>query len=229
MDAQTEPKASQATEREDRMSEQVTEQTQEAPSPAIAGASPHPSAAQAVEGSADRDAPEGPGKLVPVNEAIKYRRRAQQAESRLQQVEQQLNDVRTQFEERLEQLATADAARDEMQHQLEAVRARASAEGALYGAGVVDIEAASALLEKRLSFDDELDAERLAQAVDQLLQDKPFLLAPAVALPDKTASARPREAGMGARLARAASQAVSSGSRRDVADYLRLRRQTQNA
>jgi hypothetical protein len=34
---------------------------------------------------------------------------------------------------------------------------------------------------------------------------------------------------MGARLARAASQAVSSGSRRDVADYLRLRRQTQNA
>ena len=143
------------------MSEQVTEQTQEAPSPAIAVAGPHPSAAQAVEGSADRDAPEGPGKLVPVNEAIKYRRRAQQAESRLQQVEQQLNDLRTQFEERLEQLATADAARDEMQHQLEAVRARASAEGALYGAGVVDIEAASALLEKRFSFDDEFDAERL--------------------------------------------------------------------
>ena len=73
MNAQTQPKASQATERKDRMSEQATEQTQEAPSPAIAGAGPHPSAAQAVEGAADRDAPEGPGKLVPVNEAIKYR------------------------------------------------------------------------------------------------------------------------------------------------------------
>lgn len=229
MDAQTEPKASQATERKDRMSEQATEQTQEAPSPAIDGSGPHPSAAQAVEGSADRDAPEGPGKLVPVNEAIKYRRRAQQAESRLQQVEQQLNDLRTQFEERLEQLATAEAARDETRHQLEAARARACAERTLFDAGVVDVEAATALLERRLSFDDELDAERLAQAVDQLLQDKPFLLAPAPALPDKTASARPREAGLGARLAQAASRAVGSGNRRDVADYLRLRRQTQNA
>ena len=51
-------------------------------------------------------------RLIPVSEAIKYRRRAQQAESVLQQFEQRLEDTQAQLEERLEQLAKAESQRD---------------------------------------------------------------------------------------------------------------------
>jgi chromosome segregation ATPase len=166
------------------------------------------------------------GKTVPVNEAIKYRRRAQQAESRLQQVEQRLKDVQAQLEERLAQLATAEAQRDELQHQLEESRLRASAERMLQAAGVADVETAMTLLEKRVSFSDEADPQRLQQTVDQLVQEKPFLSAQPAVLPDKTASPRLARPGVTARLAQAATRATQSGNRRAVAEYLRLRRQS---
>jgi len=198
------------------MPEQTQEQTPDAP--------PQPDGdSLAPGGTADMNA-----RLVPVAEAIKYRRRAQQAEQELQQVEQKLNDVQTQFEERLDQLATAEAQRDELQHQLETDRTRGRAERMLYEAGAVDIEAALALLERRADLGAELDEEALAQAVGQLLQDKPFLRAPAAAPAGKTASPRLQHAAANTRLAQAASQAAQSGNARDVAEYLRLRRQVHN-
>ncbi len=187
--------------------------------------------------AADSPASEGPqeheagslGKLVPVQEAIRYRRRAQQAEAKLQQLEQQLKDLQRQLDDRLEQLGTADAQRDELQHQLETERARHSAEQALHAAGVTDIETAMTLLEKRANFSDDPDGEKLQREVQRLLQDKPFLLAPLPALPDKTASPRLRHAAVSARLAEAATQAARTGNRQDVAEYLRLRRQANPA
>ena len=200
------------------MSEQTMEQATEIP--------PGP---DAEDPSANLAAADATSKLIPVGEAIKYRRRAQQAEQKLQQIEQQLNDVQTQFESRLEQLATAEAQRDELQHQLETTRSRGCAERMLYDAGVVDIEAAMALLERRTGLSEELDDEKLGHVVGQLLQDKPFLLAAQTAAPsNKTASPRLQRAGHNARLAQAASQAANSGKARDVAEYLRLRRQTQH-
>lgn len=157
------------------------------------------------------------GKLVHVTEAIKYRRRAQQAE-------QQLKEVQAQFEARMEQLATAEAQRDELQHQVEAARRRGSAERLLLASGASDMDAAMILLEKRLEFAEEIEPDALRQAVEGLLVDKPFLLSPAP-LPGKTASPRPVR-GPVARLAQAASRAAHSGNRHDVAEYLRLRRQT---
>ncbi len=188
---------------------------------------------QPAVGDADRNVqrPEAglSAKFVPVNEAIKYRRRAQQAESRLQRHEQQLKDVQAQLEDRLEQLAAAEAQRDELQHQFETSRFRGSAERMLYAAGVADVETAMALLERRKSFSDELGTEQLQLAVDQLLQDKPFLLAAPPALPDKTASRRLENVGASARLTQAATRAAASGNRRDVTEYLRLRRQADTA
>jgi len=169
------------------------------------------------------------GKLVPVQEAIRYRRRAQQAEAKLQQLEQRLKDLQTELHDRLEQLGTADAQRDELQHQLETERARRSAEQSLHAAGVTDIETAMTLLEKRANFSDDPDGEKLQREVQRLLQDKPFLLAPLPALPDKTASSRLRHAPTSARLAEAATQAARTGNRQDVAEYLRLRRQANPA
>jgi len=180
---------------------------------------------------ADGDSPatsgpahDGSGKLVPVSEAIKYRRRAQQAEADLQRSEQTLEDLQAQQADRLRQLAEAEAQRDELQHQLDTFQTRSAAERMLYAAGVADIETAMALLEKRTSLADDSDREQLQQAVDALLLEKTFLLAPAPSWPDKTASARLPGAGAGARLSRAAHRAAQSGSRRDVAEYLRLRR-----
>jgi len=161
---------------------------------------------------------------VPVAESIRYRRRAQRAETKLTQLEQQLADVQAQLDGRLEQLAAAEAQRDELRTRLELGQTRASAEGLLRQAGVADVEMALALLEKRTDLAETPDAGQLEQQIQRLIQDKPILLAEPPRLPGKTASARQAASGP-ARLARAATRAAASGSRRDVAEYLRLRRQ----
>lgn len=165
-------------------------------------------------------------KLVPVAESIKYRRRAQQAEERLQQIEQQLTELQSQLEHRSEEIAQAEAQRDEANQHLVNVQNRMLAERMMSQAGVVDIEAASLLLGKRMDLNEELEPEAISLKVEQLLLDKPFLRSPlSPPLPPTTASpkVRPNPAAM---LAQAAQRAARSGGRRDVAEYLRLRRQS---
>lgn len=171
------------------------------------------------------DAPEGEGKLVPVAESIKYRRRAQQAEGRLHELEQQLADLRAQLDHRNEELAVAEAQRDEARVQLVATGNQRRAERLMIEAGVVDLEAASLLLSKRIDLAGELEEEAVRRGVEQLLLDKPFLVRPSASLPPSTASPRSEKPGSFAQLTKAAERAVQSGSRRDVAEYLRLRRQ----
>ncbi len=199
----------------DAMTNQFQEQTQE-----ISAAADVETHSPDMSDSLGREA-----RLVPVNEAIKYRRRAQQAETSLQQFEQRLKDTQSQLAERLEQLASAEAQRDELRHQIDTMHVRSSAEGMLRDAGVTDIETAMALLDKRGAFSEDLDAKQVQQAVDQLLQAKPILTTVSPVLPGKTASPRLDGFASDARLAKSAAQAARSGNRRDVAEYLRLRRQ----
>ncbi|MFA6133382.1 MAG: hypothetical protein WC869_05120 [Phycisphaerae bacterium] len=176
--------------------------------------------------------PQGQGnseesRLVPVAESIKYRRRAQQAEGQLQQFEQQLKDLQSQLEHRSEELGLAEAQRDEARMQLTVVGNQAAAERLLSEAGVVDLETASLLLSKRLDLSHDLEGEQLLRGVEQLLLDKPYLRRGAnCPLPPATASARDGKPGGIAQLTSAADKAVATGDRRDVAEYLRLRRQT---
>jgi len=171
------------------------------------------------------DAAEPPAdKLVPVGESIKYRRRAQQAEGRVGQFEQQLTEMQTQLEQRAEELATAEAQRDEARQQLTQLNNRFIADRLLSQAGVVDLEAAHLLLSARVDLGDELEPSQVEDAVGQLVVDKPFLRGTAP-LPPKSASARGSAGAVAARIAQAAQTAAKSGSRRDVAEYLRLRRQ----
>ena len=168
---------------------------------------------------------DGAAKLVPVAESIKYRRRAQQAEQQLQQFEQQLKELRSQLERHSEELASAEAQRDEANHRLLSTENRFTAERLLLQAGVNDLETAALLLAHRVDLNDELDSQTLQKQVEQLLVDKPFLQARlSAALPPRTASARPPKTSLMAQLTRAAQQAAGSGNRRDVAEYLRLRR-----
>jgi hypothetical protein len=172
----------------------------------------------------------GEAKLVPVGESIKYRRRAQQAESRCQQIEQQLKDLQGQLDCRGEALATADAQRDEAKTQLIVSENHRTAERMLLEAGVADLETACMLLGKRLDFGEDIEGQTLSRGVEQLLLDKPYLLKSASAsLPPSTASAKPARPGGLAQLTRAADRAIQTGDRRDVAEYLRLRRQAAGA
>jgi len=183
-----------------------------------------------LEGLPPDESTDGGAKQVPVAEAIKYRRRAQQAESRIQDIEQQLEELRSQSERHGEELATAEAQRDEAQTQLTVAENRLAAERVLGNAGVVDLETASMLLSKRVDFAEELDTETLTAQVEQLILDKPFLRrASSASLPPKTAAANPATGSAGPQLANAAEQAAKTGDRKDVAEYLRLRRQAGTA
>lgn len=215
------------------MTDQPSERNQPANSPSATTSEAEPLALAPTE-NPDQGAPEtgapveisptGP-RLVPVNEAIRYRRRAQQAEATLRQFEQNLEETQSQLSERLEQLATAEAQRDELRHQIDTLALRSSAERMLHETGVSDVETAMALLEKRTVFTEDPDEKALRRAVDQLLQDKPLLLASAPSLPGRTSSPRLGSISKAARLAVSAERAASTGNRRDVAEYLRRRRQ----
>lgn len=163
-------------------------------------------------------------KLVPVAESIKHRRRAQQAEKRAEQLEQQLRDSQTQIESHLERLATAEAQRDELTERLAGVQQRHRIERMLIECGAVDVEAACLLLDKQGGLGPDADEPAVQAAVEKLLTDRPHLCGRGAALPEPTATGRARPA-VGAKLVEAAQQAARSGDRRDIAKYLRLRRQ----
>lgn len=176
------------------------------------------------------DSQTGEAKLVPVAEAIRYRRRAQQAESQLRELEQKLEGFQSQIQQHGEDLAAVEAQRNEAHTQLMVTETHLAAQRLLSEAGVVDLETTSTLLAKRLDFAKEIDPEALASSVEQLLLDKPFLRQTAdPSLPPKTASARPPRAMAAGQLTQAAERATRSGDRRDVAEYLRLKRQAGGA
>ncbi|MEM6333744.1 MAG: hypothetical protein AAF823_10445 [Planctomycetota bacterium] len=162
--------------------------TQDTPSEAQATTEPNPEPAE---------------RLVPVAEAIRYRRRAQSAE-------QQLSDTAQQLKQLEHDLTAARQTITDLERR-EAITDR------LREAGAVDLDVARLLTEVAVAGMPDADV-RLA--VDELRRDKPYLFQPAPA---------PRRA-MGARLpepdpaADAAERAEQTGDRRDLMTYLRLRR-----
>ena len=165
-------------------------------------------------------------RLVPVAESIKYRRRAQQAEERLQQIEQQLKETQQQIQRGSEEIAQAQEQRDEARRQITEMHNRLLAQRVMSRAGVIDLDAACTLLQSRMDLCEKLDDDAIAQGVEGLLLDKPFLRPAPHPLPPATASARTPAAKDTAQLAQAADRAARSGGRKDIANYLRLRRQT---
>ncbi len=170
----------------------------------------------------------GEAKLVPVAESIKYRRRAQQAEATLETLQQQLTEIKKQVTDQQTQLGAAEAQRDEAALQLIVTENNRTAERVLAEAGTVDIETAAMLLGKKIDLAEVHDVEAIGRSVEELLLDKPYLRQPIAAGPPKTASARPAQTGSIAQMTQAADRAITTGDRRDVAEYLRLRRLTAN-
>ena len=194
--------------------DQATPPTPEAPAPeaATADSGVDREAGEPSTPTDPTDAPESSAttaRQVPVTEAIRYRKRAQSAE-------QQLQELQSRF-------ATLQQQLDESQQTVTALERRQKIDALLADSDAIDFEAARLLTEVALSQMDEPD---LDLAVQDLRRDKPYLFR-------RRRPAEPSPAlAMGQRLAEppahhhAAAQAAATGDRRDLLDYLRLRRAT---
>ncbi len=127
-----------------------------------------------------------------------------------------------------EERAIIEAQRDEAKMQKAIAENRLDAVSIFASAGVANPKDACVLLEQKLDLA-EVAPDQLQQAAQELLMEKSYLLAatsPAgSAMPTMTSNARDTGPTQSVQLAAVAQRAARSGNRRDIAEYLRLRRQ----
>jgi len=194
-----------------------------------------PDGADAPGTSPDTPGPRQPPHVL-IQESIKYRRRAQDAERRAEALEAELATVqggRDQHAAGLEaQLDQALAEADTLRRHLSDLERDRNLERELVRAGAADTETALALARQRLSGADTPDD--LAAFAKALLEEKPHLrgtprssAARPAALPPKTSGAKPAGADDPRRAAqRLGDRARTSGRPGDVMAYMRARRGT---
>jgi hypothetical protein len=148
-------------------------------------------------------------KLVPVAESIRYRRRAQSAERKLEAL--------------AEQLAEAKAQASEMAEQLNDIQSEQKLMRRLAGAGAVDLETSVLIAKAKIKGETEADMDRV---IEQLRREKQYLFTDAggPTAARKTAGAKEKIQNNQTILERAAKKAALTGSRTDLQEYLKLRR-----
>jgi len=153
-------------------------------------------------------------KLVPVAESIRYRKRAQGAEKKVEVLTEQLAQAKSQAAKMAEQLS-------DIQTEQKLIRKLSSA-------GTVDLETAVLIAKARISGSGiEGDAEAdLDGVIEQLKKEKQYLFArnASPGTTKKTASAKERMQSSQTVLERAARKAATTGNRTDLQEYLKLRR-----
>ena len=148
-------------------------------------------------------------RLVPVAESIRYRKRAQSAEKKIEKLTEQLAEAKAQTAEISEQLSDIQTEQKLMRQ--------------LAAAGAVDLETAVLIARARIQDEDDVD---VTGVIEQLKKEKQFLFAAGTPgpVPTKTAGARDRVTNSQTLLERAAKKAATTGSRTDLHEYLKLRR-----
>ena len=148
-------------------------------------------------------------RLVPVAESIRYRKRAQSAEKKIESL--------------TEQLAQANSQTAELSEQLSDIQAEQKLMRQLTAAGAVDLETAVLIARARMQNQDDAD---VTGVIEQLKKEKQYLFAGSSpgAAPTKTAGARDRVTNSQTLLERAAKKAATTGNRTDLHEYLKLRR-----
>jgi uncharacterized protein YhaN len=156
-------------------------------------------------------------KLVPVAESIRYRKRAQSAEKKIEAL--------------AEQLAEAKSQAAKMAEELNGIRSEQELTRRLATSGVVDLEAAVLIAKAKMDGQSEADLDGV---IEQLKSEKQYLWAtPSLAGfaeggraagAKKTSGARERVQDSGTILERAAKKAATTGNRADLQEYLKLRR-----
>ena len=149
-------------------------------------------------------------KFVPVSESIRYRRRAQGAEKKAAMLE--------------DELAKASSEKGRLSEELSQLKTEQKLVKELILAGVSDLEAAVLIAKARLQAQDEVD---VSSVVHQLKKEKQYLFGKAAevsAAAGKTAGAKQKNQSGPSSLERAAGKAAATGSRLDLQNYLKLRR-----
>lgn len=148
-------------------------------------------------------------RLVPVAESIRYRKRAQGAEKKAELLGEQLTEVTEKM--------------DHISKELTEVRTEQTLLKKLSAAGAVDLDGALVLAKARFGDDGDSDIDVV---VEQLREDKGYLFkqAASAVTAGKTSGARGRSGGCHSVIINAAQKAAASGSRRDLQEYLKLRR-----
>jgi len=148
-------------------------------------------------------------KLVPVTESIRYRKRAQSAEKKVEAL--------------MEQLAEAKLQAKLMSEQLSDIQAEQKLTRKLAAAGTVDMETAVLLAKAKMEGQTEAD---LDSVIEQLKNEKQYLFGGAgrTVTAKKTSGARERITSNQTVLERAAKKAATTGNRTDLQEYLKLRR-----
>ena len=158
----------------------------------------------------ETDAGTGDGdnlKLVPVAESIRYRKRAQSAEKKVEALAEELAEAKTQAAKMSEQLKNVQTEQKLMRK--------------LAAAGTLDLEAAVLIARDRIEGEPEADLDGI---LEQLKKEKQYLFAGGAMSAKKTAGAKERVANSQTILDTAARRAATTGNRADLQKYLRLRR-----
>ncbi len=148
-------------------------------------------------------------KLVPVTESIRYRKRAQSAEKKAETLN--------------EQLAQANQKVSELSDKLKNLQVEQNLTRKLFSIGAIDLETAILIAKARLQQKPETDID---SCIEQLKKEKQYLFASTggTIMTTKTASAKDRISQPQTTLERAAKRAARTGSRTDLQEYLKLRR-----
>jgi hypothetical protein len=148
-------------------------------------------------------------KLVPVAESIRYRRRAQSAER--------------QVEDLSEQLAQAKSQAEKMSEQVNEIRLEQNLMRKLAAAGAVDLEATVLIAKTRLDGDNNTNTDSV---IEQLRKEKQYLFTAGkeTLAAKKTSGVKDRMQNSQTVLEKAAKKAATTGSRTDLQQYLKLRR-----
>jgi len=148
-------------------------------------------------------------KLVPVAESIRYRKRAQSAEKKVETLTEQLVEAKSRV--------------SEMAEELKSIQVKQKLMRKLATAGAVDLEAAVLIAKAKTEGDTEADLDGV---IEQLKKEKQYLFATTsgAVTAKKTASAKDRIQNSQTILERAAKRAAATGNRTDLQEYLKLRR-----
>ncbi len=161
-----------------------------------------------IKGASDSDNM----KLVPVAESIRYRKRAQSAEKKVEDLTEQLAQAKSQVTEMSKRLSDIEA-EQKLTHKLAA-------------AGSVDLETAVMLAKARMEGKTQADLDGV---IEQLKKEKQYLFGEAQGTVPTKKTAGVKESTYGGTnnqtaLERAAKKAATTGNRTDLQEYLKLRR-----
>jgi hypothetical protein len=148
-------------------------------------------------------------RLVPVAESIRYRKRAQSAEKKVETLAEELAEAKTQATKMSEQLKDIQTEQKLMRK--------------LAAAGTLDLEAAMLIARARMEDEPEAGPDSV---IEQLKKEKQYLFTSTggTVTAKKTAGAKERIANSQTTLDAAAKRATTTGNRADLQKYLRLRR-----